>query len=209
MLHQLFTPSDAGSVLPPRAGGKGGVTPVPIVSGDDIGRNEPERSDTSRGPEIDPSPDALQIAQDELAFVDELAPLLGRSPRALKRFVNTYRLMKASTSADERDVHTIMFVVALITNAPEVAAALVRAVHRLELAGGPRENLWASLSQLIDAGIEMEASPDWRQVRTWLSEKHGLTTDLAQLSEWCRRVVQYSFYVEPSWLRDTSYPSYA
>ena len=39
-------------------------------------------------------PRSLEIEPLELACMDELAPLLGRSPRALKRFVNTYRLIK-------------------------------------------------------------------------------------------------------------------
>ena len=36
-------------------------------------------------------------------FVDRVAPLLSDKPRALKRFVNTYRLLKASLSDVDRE----------------------------------------------------------------------------------------------------------
>ena len=38
----------------------------------------------------------LEITEAELKFMEQLSPLLGRSPRALKRFVNVYRLIKVS-----------------------------------------------------------------------------------------------------------------
>lgn len=37
----------------------------------------------------------LDVREIELQTIDDLSPLLGRSPRALKRFVNVYRLIKA------------------------------------------------------------------------------------------------------------------
>jgi hypothetical protein len=42
----------------------------------------------------------LDITSDELRYMDTLAPLLEHSPRALKRFVNIYRLLKASLPPD-------------------------------------------------------------------------------------------------------------
>lgn len=41
-------------------------------------------------------PDPLRITPDEAAFIGEIAALLSDRPRALKRLVNTYRLLKAS-----------------------------------------------------------------------------------------------------------------
>ena len=54
-------------------------------------------------PPRDLRPEALEIGEAELAAMDELAPLLGRSPRALKRFINTYRLIKVR--ADRNFLH--------------------------------------------------------------------------------------------------------
>lgn len=42
------------------------------------------------------SPDALQMGEHELKFIRNLGGLVGRSPRAVKRFVNLYRILKAS-----------------------------------------------------------------------------------------------------------------
>ena len=36
------------------------------------------------------------VTADELRYIEHVAPLLERSPRALKRFANVYRLLKAS-----------------------------------------------------------------------------------------------------------------
>jgi len=43
-----------------------------------------------------PNVESLDIQDAELRAMTELAPLLGRSPRALKRFINVYRLVKAT-----------------------------------------------------------------------------------------------------------------
>ncbi|WP_018274162.1 P-loop NTPase fold protein [Teredinibacter turnerae] len=42
------------------------------------------------------SSDALLLSEYELQFIAELGGLVGRSPRAVKRFVNLYRILKAS-----------------------------------------------------------------------------------------------------------------
>src|SRR5262249_52683073 len=50
----------------------------------------------------DPDAKILEIGPDEKRFIENLAPILDPSPRALKRFVNVYRLLKASLSPDEQ-----------------------------------------------------------------------------------------------------------
>ncbi len=47
-------------------------------------------------------PDPLRISPEEAAFVEQIASLLSDRPRALKRFVNIYRLLKASLPDIER-----------------------------------------------------------------------------------------------------------
>ena len=49
-------------------------------------------------------PESLNVHDFEVAVIDALSPLLGRSPRALKRFVNLYRLIKAGLTPTEHDV---------------------------------------------------------------------------------------------------------
>jgi hypothetical protein len=80
-----------------------------------------------------PSAESLEIGGDELRFIDALAPLLGRSPRALKRFANVYRLMKAGLTPAERvgfmkgldfrmaGYQAVLFLLAVDTGLPELA----------------------------------------------------------------------------------------
>jgi hypothetical protein len=97
--------------------------------------------------EDDLSPEALQIHPDEVAAIEEFAPLLGRSPRALKRFVNVYRLIKTSLTPYERkgwvtrpaflsanavpDYYAVLFLLAVDTGAPAAAPAVFRAIQEL------------------------------------------------------------------------------
>jgi hypothetical protein len=90
-------------------------------------------------PPRDLQPPGLEITPDELAAMDELAPLLGRSPRALKRFLNTYRLLKVRAEdpgAFLRDDEPIapyratLLLLALATGQPTTAGAVLDAILR-------------------------------------------------------------------------------
>jgi phage shock protein A len=84
------------------------------------------------------TPDPLRISEDEGKFIDEIAALLSDRPRALKRLVNVYRLLKASLP----DIQRASFVdatpssaykicltqLALFTSHPRLAAPLVAAL---------------------------------------------------------------------------------
>ena len=48
-------------------------------------------------------PEAFKIQPLERFFMLELAGSVGRSPRRLKRFVNTYRMLKAASTPLERE----------------------------------------------------------------------------------------------------------
>ena len=82
------------------------------------------------------TPDPLRVSAEEVAYIDELAPLLSDRPRALKRLVNVYRLLKASLPDIERadfvksDVPSsgyriCLIQLALFTSHPRVAPALL------------------------------------------------------------------------------------
>lgn len=82
----------------------------------------------------------LSIQRGERAFMLSLAPALSRSPRRLKRFVNTYLILRASLAPDERETFVLdggasgnyreaMVLLALLTSAPR---AWTRALSALE-----------------------------------------------------------------------------
>jgi hypothetical protein len=129
-------------------------------------------------------PEQLEIGELERDFMDELAPLLGRSPRALKRFVNTYRLFKArepdyaaflcevpeipgdSQRSGEPDVagyRAVLFVLALATGVPTLGAAFLDEV----LDGGP-----GTVREIVDRIAERRPDEAAR-LREWLESEDG------------------------------------
>ncbi len=81
----------------------------------------------------DPNPEVLDIGPEERAFIEKLGPLLGRSPRALKRFINVYRLIKAGlTSYQHRlflrehrvmsNFQAVLLLLAIDTGVPDIGA---------------------------------------------------------------------------------------
>ena len=94
--------------------------------------------------------ESLKITEAELQFMDEVAPLMPRTPRSVKRFVNIYRLYKAALShpALARFVGTpdrpgnfraVQVLLALVTGAPRFAQRVFRELHGRE--GGPANRL--------------------------------------------------------------------
>src|SRR5262249_8080430 len=93
-----------GTTAAPEARGDGTKTvpsgefeppPPPPSRGRQADREEADGFQAEVG-KAEARPDPLRITREEAQFVDEVAPLLSDKPRALKRFVNTYRLLKAS-----------------------------------------------------------------------------------------------------------------
>jgi KAP family P-loop domain/Clp amino terminal domain, pathogenicity island component len=87
---------------------------------------------------IDPNPEHLQLESWERAFMKELHELIP-SPRATKRFINIYRLIRASVDLDERLVleefignekqgkyRAALLLLAILTGYPDQAAEILR-----------------------------------------------------------------------------------
>jgi len=80
--------------------------------------------------ELDPNPPGLEILEDELEFMAALRPLLGQTPRSVKRFVNLYWLLKsiALTQVSDfiadkpfADFKQVLFLLAVLTGLPELS----------------------------------------------------------------------------------------
>ncbi len=104
----------------------------------------------------------LTISQDELDFLDTLAPLMGSTPRTVKRFVNLYQLVRIvyRTSGREQDDNgtvpanqRLAFILAIADSVPHLAqklmARLCKAGHKDTLGTVSREleNNRASLAE--------------------------------------------------------------
>jgi hypothetical protein len=148
-------------------------------------------------------PDLLRVGAGERASMESLAALIGRSPRATKRFVNSYRLLKVALVAQHPDEWQRgseatgtsagpMFLLAVVIGLPTLAAEFVRmlpensaaaAVDQLSALAG-----WAeSDREHVDAVrrirdfVASESSAEWRPLRG------------SDLLRWITSVSQFSF----------------
>ena len=135
--------------------------------------------------------ESLRLTEPEIITMKWLAPLIGRSPRATKRYVNIYRLLKAAVPLDEQRTFVAggfrvpMLLLAVATKSPEQARQLAAATGRslVELRGA-----LASLSpRLTDKAAEKILEPLQATEDAW---KEMSPEDFAH---WQRRVAQFSF----------------
>jgi hypothetical protein len=139
----------------------------------------------------------LRVTGPELDYMKELAPLLGRSPRALKRFLNVYRLIKARLTANElqaflseqaetaSDFQVALFLLAVDVGAPEISPALFEKIlsgvrlafpaeadESTSLDGDQGSDTLRPDTDWLVAQLDELASirdhPDWQRIRSWL-----------------------------------------
>ena len=108
----------------PGARRDGGPTPTLAVP-PGITMLQPPVSRAAIAQSEDPTPAGLEILPHELAAMERLAPMLGRSPRALKRFMNVYRLIKVRTQdtsdfavAEDTDYRIVLYLLAGLIGQP-------------------------------------------------------------------------------------------
>jgi len=125
---------DAGKPLPPPNPNQPGATPQMAPAGATPPPSPPHPSAGGNPavPKAKPPVLDLTITDDEFKYMRKLTGVLGRSPRALKRFVNVYRLIKAGLEEHElqaftrprlplSDYQVVLFLLAVDTGAPLAA----------------------------------------------------------------------------------------
>ena len=127
---------------------------------------------------------ALTITAAELEFMDRVAPLLGETPRSVKRFTNVYLLVKSIARHSGRapaaaDDEVLIFLLALATGHPELAAELFDEIEQRRSAilgdAAPATRAGSAL------GGWLAAETDWRSV------------PLETLRPWVQPVARFSF----------------
>jgi len=165
----------------------------------------------------DLSPESFSITRMELDAMSDLAPLLGRSPRTLKRFVNVYRLVRVGLSPWERqlfitdaygvpDYKAVQILLAVDTGAPAITKVFFNTMRDLTLGRltepkkGREIPLEAKLSVLIalvdGKDLDEAAQVEWQRVRYWLARRldaKALTDDVVRFARWIPRVSRFSF----------------
>jgi hypothetical protein len=158
--------------------------------------------------------ESLEVRDFEMDMIDTLSPLLGRSPRALKRFVNVYRLIKAGlTSAElaaflksDRSAmcayEAVLLLLAVDTGLPRTSRAVFdflrrKAEEREEQSGDTQESIDNGIGSMLSALDTIEVnSPDWQKLSAWLGPRQQspkLANGMPALMAWGPNVSRYSF----------------
>lgn len=181
--------------------------------------NQPVSADPTIPPTPSETPDlnpaSLEIRKLELNFMQELSPILGRSPRSIKRFINVYRLIKVGLDeadlalffeahANEvSDAQIVMFLLATLTGMPAASRLIFRMIEDvyeksaptaaapklIELIGALNEDTFPSIR------ADLERLTDWI---TDFQEDELANISISQLHKWVPRVSRYSFRIEQS-----------
>jgi hypothetical protein len=218
MIHSLITPTEieTAEAFAAEASGEGpsddapdGVQeslpppPEPGKAPDQTVAAEAELDSTALG-EPQPSElptEALRISQAELDFMDKVAPLMPRTPRSVKRFVNIYRLYKAalSTPALARFLGTpehagnyraVQVLLAFVIGTPDFAKSVVTVLD------GLAETDDATLATLPTMIPIDERPPTWHTTLDALAKfAHGDDDlHLTELREVSPLVTRYSVH---------------
>ncbi len=156
-------------------------------------------------PALNLNPGFLAISNAERAFMKSLHVLIP-SPRATKRFVNIYRLLRATVSApvpylEEQQYRPVLLLLAILTGHPLEATDILR-----DLAEGNHPDLWWDF---MDSYAGQAAPPDdredldalaeslrWRELLDKLFSMRPLLREPQRCSAfavWAGSVARYSF----------------
>jgi hypothetical protein len=164
---------------------------------------------TAPPPASPPAPNAesLEIRGFEIEMMDDLSPLLGRSPRSLKRFVNVYRLIKAGLGEAElgaflrvdpktmSSFQAVQFLLAVDTGLPRISRDLLDMLQRkTQFPGDDIGNLITYFAPTL------KQEPEGLRLRAWLLERQQAAPQqsvIPELMAWAPRVARYSFQAAP------------
>jgi hypothetical protein len=168
-------------------------------------------------PAIDLNPEHLRIETWEREFMKKLF-LLIPSPRAAKRFVNIYRLVRASVDKHQHEIfvgdetqgqyRAVLLLLAILTGYPAEATKILGELKERE-----DSELWWEFIRSFEKLAKKEDSPNendatvsevsegeaerWRELLEYLDEIHRLLIPENPVCEdfklWAREVARYSF----------------
>ncbi len=170
-------------------------------------RPAPTTGATAAKPAEPPSPERLQIDETEAAAMAQLAPIIGRSPRATKRFVNVYRLLKAALPMDEHDAfagggeapggfRAAMLLLAVTAGLPMLTGRVFRDIAT----GKPgARRVGAIFKEALAAtadGDDEDLAEERRRLAVFLATPDSAAwtaLPVMQLSPWVVRIAQFTF----------------
>jgi KAP-like P-loop domain-containing protein/TIR domain-containing protein len=153
-------------------------------------------------PELDLTPKSLEIDDDELEYMQKLAPLLGKSPRAVKRFVNIYLLIKVGLGPEERaeflrdtpgmsQFKIVMLLLAVATGMPSISRQFFESLMS--------EDYTIPEELIVSPSDSIKSDPEWKRLRDWLNnheKDHWKLITRMLLAEKAQQISRYSFVIK-------------
>jgi hypothetical protein len=146
---------------------------------------------------VEPRPRTLQLTREERAYMSDLAPIIGRSPRSVKRFVNCYRLLKSALDKDalarvaqDGTFRTTMLLLGMVTGLPDIAPALLRDLRQCQKSTSPAAWIHEAAERL-----KLHAGDRWEDLLTPIEnlKKDASVTTIRPLMEAADLVERFSF----------------
>ena len=149
--------------------------------------HEPDASSESDG-KSDIAPEALRISETEREYIEKISPLIGTTPRTIKRFINMYRLIRAhenlASVKDEKEFLIVIFILTMHLGVyKEKADALF---YKL------RENLNSSLKKILDM-LEGEEFKDIRYALIFNNLHELLKIEAGDFVDYLSFIRRFSF----------------
>jgi hypothetical protein len=170
-----------------------GSSPVSIAS--------PPRGSSMDDLLLDPNPGALELDPRERNFMTQLYELIP-TPRAAKRFVNIYRLIRASITSEHElswfldggEFMSVQVLLAMVTGAPAEASEILRKLLALPTQAPWTVKWWDIVDGVVKEGGE---DPSWKSFAMRLHalrESREVPETCEGFRKWADDVARYSFY---------------
>jgi WD40 repeat protein len=157
----------------------------------------PARVGAGEAATVELRPLGLQVSPVEVEFMARLGGLV-RTPRAAKRLVNIYRLVRigipdgelARFTASGGAFRAVQVLLALLVGHPEFAREVFRAV----LEGTHGEDLLAVVEEVEGGGGDTHSFGMITDFLAEIGAETGVTVGIDECRRWCPRLARFSFY---------------
>ena len=177
----------------------------PEKSGGEPDKNAAEKGEETKqqGSEMLPAAESLEIAPGERKYMLNLAGAVGRSPRRLKRFVNTYRILKASCDPLERkrfvtnngedgSYRAVMTLLAITTGAPRAALQILLSLNEKDT-HYKLKDFHNDLEAIPRGLVNGEVQYALNALKVYADNGTPKPSDIRELKKWVSRAAHFSF----------------
>ncbi len=190
-------PTDIGHADPveqPTPGGPPAPPPPDTEGGGDEGKGTTPTDETDDNPPDDLNPEALRLTSNERDCMTRFLPLVG-TPRAAKRFINTYQLLRVTVPDVDaflaaKEYEPVLVLLALVTGTVPVTDPMI-----VELASMTQSDFGTFLAAAVKRDASGEPKKrEWQAIADACATLRtgALTPELIKI--WLPKVARYSFH---------------